>query len=225
MELFEPWPVGYKVNPRSPYGPRVHPITRKKGFHHGVDVAMPRGTRLIAPADGVVVHKGSGSSGGINVILRHEGTWHTVYYHLQKPCPYDIGAQVKAGDFLAYVGNTGASTGPHLHWELRHSRTWGDSTDPMPHVVGPYVETVPEPVAPEPIPEPVEPEPVKPLPAGVPVTQAEPVTPTPRPQPVVPKPRPKPVTYSPRPTCKPKPKWEFSAALLRGFERIRRQAK
>jgi murein DD-endopeptidase MepM/ murein hydrolase activator NlpD len=202
VELFEPWPVGYKVNPRSPYGPRVHPITRKKGFHHGVDVSMPRGTRLIAPADGVVVHKGSGSSGGINVILRHEGTWHTVYYHLQKPCPYDIGAQVKAGNFLAYSGNTGASTGPHLHWELRHSRTWGDSTDPMPHVVGPYVEPVPKP-APEPEPvavEPVpEPEPVKPLPPGVPVTQAEP--------------------------ARPKPKWEFSPALQRGFERIRRQAK
>ena len=202
MELFEPWPVGYKVNPRSPYGPRVHPITRKKGFHHGVDVSMPRGTRLIAPADGVVVHKGSGSSGGIKVILRHEGTWHTVYYHLQKPCPYDIGAQVKAGDFLAHSGNTGASTGPHLHWELRKSRTWGDTVDPMPHVVGPYVE--PEPVEPEPIPEPVIepepiPEPVKPLPPGVPVTQAEP--------------------------ARPKPKWEFSLALQRGFERIRRQAK
>lgn len=201
MELFEPWPVGYKVNPRSPYGPRVHPITRKKGFHHGVDVSMPRGTKLIAPADGVVVHKGSGSSGGINVILRHEGTWHTVYYHLQKPCPYDIGARVKAGDFLAYSGNTGASTGPHLHWELRHSRTWGDSTDPMPHVVGPYVEPVPEPVAVEPVAvEPVpEPEPVKPLPPGVPITQPEP--------------------------ARPKPKWVPSPALQRGFERIRRQAK
>jgi murein DD-endopeptidase MepM/ murein hydrolase activator NlpD len=180
MELFEPWPVGYKVNPRSPYGPRVHPITRKKGFHHGVDVSMPRGTRLIAPADGVVVHKGSGSSGGINVILRHEGTWHTVYYHLQKPCPYDIGARVKVGDFLAYSGNTGASTGPHLHWELRKSRTWGDTVDPMPHVVGPYVE----PVAPEPIPEPEPepmPEPVKPLPPGVPINRPEPARPKPRP--------------------------------------------
>jgi murein DD-endopeptidase MepM/ murein hydrolase activator NlpD len=152
---------------------------------------MPRGTRLIAPADGVVVHKGSGSSGGINVILRHEGTWHTVYYHLQKPCPYDIGARVKAGDFLAYSGNTGASTGPHLHWELRRSRKWGDTTDPMPHVVGPYVEPVPEPVL-EPEPQPVIL--TTPLPVGVPVTQAEPVKPTPRPQPVTPKPRPKPVT-------------------------------
>jgi murein DD-endopeptidase len=88
MELFEPWPVGYKVNrSESPYGPRKrHPITGKSTFHHGVDVALPVGTPLIAPADGVVVHKNKHSLCRISIlILRHEGTWHTVYYHLQKP--------------------------------------------------------------------------------------------------------------------------------------------
>jgi murein DD-endopeptidase MepM/ murein hydrolase activator NlpD len=202
MYLFEPWPVGYKVNARSPYGPRVHPITGKRTFHHGVDVALPVGTPLIAPADGVVVHKNRTASAGVNLIIRHEGTWHTVYYHLQKPSHLALNAEVKAGDLIAYSGNTGASTGPHLHWELRRTRTWGDTVNVMDYVVGPYVETVaPEPVKPEPVvdelPEPI---PVpKPLPDGVPVNKPEPV--------------------------RRKPKWEFSPALLRGFERIRRQSK
>lgn len=186
MELFEPWPVGYKVNARSPYGWRKkHPITGKRTFHHGVDVALPTGTQLIAPADGVVVHKNRTSSAGHNLIIRHEGTWHTVYYHLQKASHLSIGDEVKAGDKIALSGNTGASTGPHLHWELRRSRTWGDSENPMPYVVGPFVEYEPEPV-----PEPVVPEPEP---------EPEPVVPTPRPEPVKPKPRPEPVKTRPRP--------------------------
>jgi murein DD-endopeptidase MepM/ murein hydrolase activator NlpD len=180
MELFEPWPVGYKVNRRSPYGPRVHPITGKRTFHHGVDVALPVGTPLTAPADGVVVHKNKTASAGYNLILRHEGTWHTVYYHLQKPSHLAVGDKVKAGQIVAKSGNTGQSTGPHLHWELRKSRKWGDTTDPMPYVVGPFVEYEPE-LVPEPLPEPA------------------PVTPTPRPEPVKPKPRPEPVKPTPRP--------------------------
>ena len=160
MELFEPWPVGYKVNARSPYGWRKkHPITGKRTFHHGVDVAMPVGTPLIAPADGVVVHKNKTASAGYNLILRHEGTWHTVYYHLQKPSHLSIGDEVKTGEQVALSGNTGQSTGPHLHWELRRTRTWGDSENPMPYVVGQFVKPEPEPV-----PEPVVPEPAQPRP-------------------------------------------------------------
>jgi murein DD-endopeptidase MepM/ murein hydrolase activator NlpD len=203
MELFEPWPVGYKVNRRSPYGPRVHPITGKRTFHHGVDVALPVGTPLTAPADGVVVHKNKTASAGFNLILRHEGTWHTVYYHLQKPSHLAVGDKVKAGDKIALSGNTGASTGPHLHWELRKSRKWGDTTDPMPYVVGPFVEYEPELV-----PEPVVP---APLPPGVPVNRPEP--------------NPGHAHNSSANAARPKPKWEFSPALQRGFERIRRQAK
>jgi len=138
MRLYEPWPDPYKINSRSPYGPRKHPITRKVKFHHGVDVAMPVGTPLVAPADGTVAHKGSGASGGYVLILRHEANWHTVFYHLQKPSHRHVGEQVKAGEVVANSGNTGRSTGPHLHFELRRSRQWGDTTDPVPHFNGKY---------------------------------------------------------------------------------------
>ena len=184
MKLVEPWPSGYTINTRSPYGWRKkHPITGKRTFHHGVDVALPTGTRLTAPADGVVAHKARTSSAGHNLIIRHEGTRHTVYYHLAKASELAVGDTVQTGDIIAYSGNTGASTGPHLHWELRNSRTWGDTTDPVPYLVT-EAPAVPEPVVVEVVePEPVRPEPMKP--------------------------------------AKPAPKWTPSAALQRGFKRLR----
>jgi murein DD-endopeptidase MepM/ murein hydrolase activator NlpD len=162
MRLSQPWPEGYTINARSPYGPRVHPIKGKRTFHHGVDVALPVGTPLTAPADGVVVKKGNGPSGGVTLILKHEDNRHTVYYHLQKPSHLAKGATVKRGDLIAYSGNTGASTGPHLHWELRKSARWGDTVDPVPYLQEPPVEPTvvePEPVEPTPRPDPVEPKP------------------------------------------------------------------
>lgn len=193
MELFEPWPEGYTINARSGWGPRVHPITRVKRTHHGVDVALPTGTPLTAPADGVVVHKNKTASAGYNLIIRHQDNWHTVYYHLQKPSPLAMHAEVKAGELIGWSGNTGASTGPHLHMELRHSRTWGDSTDPAPHFIGKYKAPEPEPVViPDPEPEPVvipEPEP-EPEPAPVEPVERPTNQPKPRPELVTPKQRP-----------------------------------
>lgn len=132
LALIEPWPAGFTINARSPYGPRVHPITGKRTFHHGVDVAMPVGTPLTAAADGTIAKKGAGASGGYTLLIRHEGNFHTVYYHLQKPSHRNIGERVTAGELVAHSGNTGASTGPHLHFELRRSRNWGDTLDPVP---------------------------------------------------------------------------------------------
>ena len=151
------------MNARSGFGWRVHPITGKRKFHHGIDVALPVGTPLTAPADGVVVKKGNGPSGGVTLILKHEDNRHTVYYHLQKPSHLAKGATVKRGELLGFSGNTGASTGPHLHMELRRSARWGDTVDPMPYLEAqesPEPEPTPEPV-PEPTPEPVKPEPVE----------------------------------------------------------------
>jgi murein DD-endopeptidase MepM/ murein hydrolase activator NlpD len=193
VRLSQPWPEGYSVNARSPYGWRVHPITGKRKFHHGIDVALPVGTPLTAPADGVVVKKGNGPSGGVTLILKHEDNRHTVYYHLQKPSHLLKGTRVERGELIAYSGNTGASTGPHLHFEVRKSARWGDTVDPMPYLQAEEI--------------------------------VEPVEPAPRPEPVTPKPRPEPVVPVERPTNKPKPKWEPSAALARGFNRIRRAVK
>ena len=131
MKLQPPWPAKYSINARSPYGPRKHPITGRVKMHHGVDVAMPVGTELVAPADGEVVHKGSGASGGFTLIVKHAADLYTVYYHLAKPSMLSKGAQVRAGQLIAYSGNTGASTGPHLHFETRRSRTFGDTFDPL----------------------------------------------------------------------------------------------
>lgn len=141
IRLYQPWPEQYQINARSPYGPRRHPISGKMAFHHGVDVALPTGTPLIAGADGVIAHKGSGASGGYTLLIRHAGNWHSVYYHLQRPSDLRVGDRVQAGDVVALSGNTGASTGPHLHYELRRSRQFGDTVDPTRFLQGPYRET------------------------------------------------------------------------------------
>jgi murein DD-endopeptidase MepM/ murein hydrolase activator NlpD len=139
VRFFNPWPEPYTVNARSPFGPRAsHPITGKSTFHHGVDVACPVGTPLIAGADGTVAHKGNGASGGHVLILRHAGNYHTVYYHLKEPSHLNLGERVKAGDIVAMSGNSGQSTGPHLHFEVRRSRQWGDTVDPEPLLKGTY---------------------------------------------------------------------------------------
>ena len=180
MKLSQPWPEGYTINARSPYGWRVHPISGKRKFHHGVDVAAPVGTELRAPADGVIVHKGSGASGGNTLIIKHADDLFTVYYHLAKPSHLLKGTRVERGEVVALVGNTGASTGSHLHWEVRKSARWGDTVDPVPYL---EAQEIVEPVIePEPTPEPLKP-------------------------------------------ARPQPKWKPSAALARGFNRIRRAVK
>lgn len=137
MKLSQPWPEGFNINARSPYGWRKHPITGRRKFHHGVDVALPVGTELRAPADGVIVHRGSGASGGNTLIVKHADDLFTVYYHLQKASHLLEGTRVQQGEVIAHSGNTGASTGPHLHWEVRSpSRAWGRTVDPVPYLVG-----------------------------------------------------------------------------------------
>lgn len=119
-------------------------------MHHGVDVALPIGTPLIAGADGVIAHKGAGASGGYTLLIRHQGNFHTVYYHLNKPSHRNIGEPVKTGDKVAESGNTGASTGPHLHFECRpRGRQWGQTDDPVKYLIGPYMGQVSQPQRPE----------------------------------------------------------------------------
>lgn len=132
MALHRPWPRGQQV--RSPWGPRIHPISGTRRHHRGVDVAYHG--PIFAPADGVVVHKGADlnkqTGGGYTLIIRHDlpRVW-TVYYHLREPSPLIPGMPVKLGDVVGHTGTTGASTGVHLHFETRRSRNFGTDFDPM----------------------------------------------------------------------------------------------
>lgn len=158
--LQNPWPEGRTINARSRFGPRVHPITGKQAFHHGVDVAgsFP----VTAAADGTVMKVGWSPTGGGHTVLISHGDIVTVYYHGAHKTALRKGQAVKAGDFIYTSGSTGASTGAHLHFEVRRGPQgrWGDTMDPEKFLPRPGAESpvVSEPAVPDvlPQPEPVE---------------------------------------------------------------------
>lgn len=103
------------------FGWRRHPILKRKEFHRGLDLRAKRMTPVIAPADGVVEFAGYHKSSGFGnlVIIEHNYGFKTSYAHLSKKFPVKSGTFVKKGDVIAYTGNSGLSTGPHLHYEIR----------------------------------------------------------------------------------------------------------
>lgn len=113
----------------STFGDRVHPITGAKSFHNGVDIAAPQGTPVKSPQDGevITVDMVDDSAGGVQLRIKHANGWITGYAHLSmisvKP-----GEKVKRGQVVALVGNTGASTGAHLHLTLTDPK--GNKVDP-----------------------------------------------------------------------------------------------
>jgi murein DD-endopeptidase MepM/ murein hydrolase activator NlpD len=105
------------------WGERIHPVTRKKSFHSGVDLGVPEGTQIKAPANGkvILVDKLDDDSGGLQLKIQHhlpEGDFITGYAHL-KGIEVSLGMQVNKGDIIAISGHTGIGTGPHLHFTLR----------------------------------------------------------------------------------------------------------
>jgi murein DD-endopeptidase MepM/ murein hydrolase activator NlpD len=100
----------------SPYGYRIHPITEKRGFHSGVDLAAVEGAEVSAAMDGRVVETGSDETYGEYVVLNH-GNVSTKYAHCSRTL-VSPGDRVRQGEAIALVGNTGLSTGPHLHFEV-----------------------------------------------------------------------------------------------------------
>ena len=103
----------------SPFGRRFHPIQRKYKIHWGVDYAAPKGTPIYAGGDGVVqVAKYNGAYGNY-IKIRHNSEFSTAYGHMQRFAKgIRPGVRVKQGQVIAYVGSTGRSTGPHLHYEV-----------------------------------------------------------------------------------------------------------
>ncbi|MBV6494138.1 MAG: hypothetical protein LDLANPLL_02164 [Turneriella sp.] len=112
------WPIKAKYRLTSPFGWRIHPLTNHKAFHSGIDIGAMMKTPIHAAADGIVAFAGNAGSYGNMVLLRHKNGLFTVYGHASKLIAKK-GQFVKRGQKIALVGSTGASTGPHLHFEVK----------------------------------------------------------------------------------------------------------
>ena len=103
----------------SPFGMRKHPIDGYNKMHRGTDFAAPMGTPIMASGDGVIKKAGWCGGGGNCVKIRHNSSYETVYAHMSKFARgIKSGVRVKQGQTIGYVGSTGKSTGPHLHYEV-----------------------------------------------------------------------------------------------------------
>tara|TARA_B100001093_G_scaffold457536_1_gene469321 strand:- start:3524 stop:4813 length:1290 start_codon:yes stop_codon:yes gene_type:complete len=103
----------------SPFGIRKHPIDGYNKMHKGTDFAAPMGTPIMASGDGIILKAGWCGGGGNCVKIKHNSTYQTVYAHMSKFArAIKRGVRVKQGQTIGYVGSTGKSTGPHLHYEV-----------------------------------------------------------------------------------------------------------
>ncbi|WP_336985407.1 M23 family metallopeptidase [Altererythrobacter aquiaggeris] len=115
----------------SSYGMRTHPVLGGRRSHNGVDLASPSGTPVYATADGYVEMAEWFSSYGKFIKLDHGADLETRYAHLSQ-IAVSAGSRVEKGDLIGYVGSTGRSTGPHLHYEVR---VGGEAVNPIPYMV------------------------------------------------------------------------------------------
>lgn len=113
----------------STFGPRRHPILKTVRIHKGVDWAAPVGTPIMAAFDGTISFQGDGGGYGNLVKISHADGRETRYAHMSKfAANTAVGTVVKAGDVIGYIGTTGLSTGPHLHFEVYFA---GQAVDPL----------------------------------------------------------------------------------------------
>lgn len=119
------WPVAGVIT--SPFGYRMHPILGRQIAHHGIDFGAGMGTPIYAPDNGEVLYSGWYGGYGKVVILDHGGDLTTLFGHTSS-FVVDAGQRIRKGQLIAYVGSTGMSTGPHLHFEVRKN---GSAVNPM----------------------------------------------------------------------------------------------
>ncbi len=105
------------------FGYRIHPITKKKVFHFGIDYTAKTGTSIYATADGVVAYSKNKGGYGKFLLINNPFGFSTAFGHLSK-FAVKTGDYVYQGDLIGYVGNTGRSTGSHLHYEIRYLHKW-----------------------------------------------------------------------------------------------------
>lgn len=133
-DIYVATPKGLPVAGRisSYYGQREHPRSGEENFHSGIDISSSPGSPVKATADGIVSFSGwSGGSGNL-VVLEHGHGFSTFYAH-NRSIPVKVAKKVKRGDIIGYVGSTGYSTGPHVHYEI-----WKDGKpiDPVNYLKG-----------------------------------------------------------------------------------------
>ncbi len=117
------YPIG-NARVTSAFGMRFHPILKRNITHRAIDFRAKIGTPVKAAGDGVITHIGTKGAYGKYLRISHNGTYSTAYAHLNGfNNKLRIGSRVKKGQIVAYTGNTGRSTGPHLHFELIKGRT------------------------------------------------------------------------------------------------------
>jgi len=103
----------------SSFGMRKHPIDGFNKMHRGTDFAAPMGTPIMASGNGIIKKAGWCGGGGNCIVIKHNSTYQTVYAHMSKFAKnIRKGVRVKQGQVIGYVGSTGKSTGPHLHYEV-----------------------------------------------------------------------------------------------------------
>ena len=118
-DIYMATPKGYPVesNISSPYGKRNNPFSGERTFHSGVDISATPGTPIRATADGVVSYSGWTQSSGYVVLLEHGCGFSTAYAH-NRSNAVKVGQRIKRGEIIGYLGSTGKSTGPHVHYEV-----------------------------------------------------------------------------------------------------------
>ena len=114
----------------SDYGMRTHPVLGGRRGHKGVDLAGPVGTPILATADGMISKAEWFSSYGLYVSIEHGGDLQTRYGHMSR-LNVAAGQAVRKGDVIGFIGSTGRSTGPHLHYEVRVA---GQAVNPIPYM-------------------------------------------------------------------------------------------
>ena len=114
----------------SGYGMRNHPVLRKRRRHNGVDLAAPTGTPVYATADGMITRANWFSSYGLFIRIDHGADLETRFAHLSR-IAVASGQRVRKGELIGFVGSTGRSTGPHLHYEVR---VGGVAVNPIPYM-------------------------------------------------------------------------------------------
>jgi len=127
-KAYRRFPFNGRYRISSPFNlKRLHPITKRLSPHHGTDFAVPWGTKVFSIGDGVVTRVGNHPAAGKYIVINHGRKYTTRYLHLSKIYVHK-GQHLKMGELIAKSGNTGRSTGPHLHFEIH---LYGRPVDPM----------------------------------------------------------------------------------------------